>query len=190
MVDLNSKWKYIPIGAIIGVIATSLIFGYTEWYKPPFLTYEILKPYPLSPSEQVVSMILRNEGHDVASNVRVTVEAKGVITSVYFESPEEVSIVGNNTKKVIFTFSRIDQGIKITVFLRITSDSDSLVEEIWITSDQCPGHLYDPNRLKFENVLFWVLGSCLGLGVIWILFIVWRSVRYRTFKRAIMESIR
>lgn len=134
------EWlKYVPIGVIIASLITVGIFAYNELYEVPVLSYEKLDPYPISSSERIVPVIIRNEGQDVATDVRVTINTAGKVTNIQFESPEEVNVVGNGTSTIIANFPRIIHGTQINFYLRIETESVSPINNVWITSNEVTG---------------------------------------------------
>lgn len=129
------------LGAIIGIIAGGFNFAYNEWYKTPKLTYEILDSYPLSDDEQIIPIIIRNEGHEKATNVRITVYSGGDILNVQEKTPEELRLNTKNSTLIV-ELSRLVGNSQITFYLRIKTFSQKPINDILIVSDQGSGGIH------------------------------------------------
>jgi hypothetical protein len=120
-------------GAVIAAIVALAIFAYATWYNVPELTYELLPAYPVSDTEQVVALIVRNEGAASATDVRIVVSGKGNATVLPTAIPQEHSIAGEDGR-IIVTMPQLPPGDKISFYVRIyTSDSDP-VASIYVSS--------------------------------------------------------
>ena len=79
------------IGSIVVIIVSLVTIAgayYEIVYDKPILTYEILNTYPLPDQSQIVPVIIKNEGHAKASNVRIIIEAEGERVNVMYKSLE------------------------------------------------------------------------------------------------------
>jgi len=133
------------LGIIIGIIAGGFNFAYNEWYKTPKLTYETLDSYPLSNEEQIIPIIIRNEGHEKATNVRITIYSGGDILNVQEKTPEELSLnTKNNT--LIADLPRLVDNSQITFYLRIKTFSQKPINDISIVSDQGSGGIHETSN--------------------------------------------
>ena len=140
------------LGVIIGLIAGGFYFAYDEWYNTPKLTYETLDSYPLSTSEQIVPIIIRNEGHEKATNVRITVYASGDIQNVQEKTPEELKLeTSNNT--LIANLPRLIDNSQITFYLQINTFSQKPINDILITSDQCSGGIHETSGSDYYQLI-------------------------------------
>lgn len=138
---------------IAGSIAGGFIFAYNEWYKTPKLTYETLDSYPLNNEEQIIPIIIRNEGHEKATNVRITVYSGGDILNVQEKTPEELSLnTKNNT--LIADLPRLVDNSQITFYLRIKTFSQKPINDILIVSDQGSGGIHKSSSSDYFTGVF------------------------------------
>ena len=139
-------------GVIIGLILAGFNFAYDEWYNTPKLTYEILDSYPLSASEQIIPIIIRNEGHEKATNVRVTVYASGDIQNVQEKTSEELILeTSNNT--LIANLPRLIDNSQITFYLQINTFSQKPIDDILIASDQSSGGIHETSGSDYYQLI-------------------------------------
>lgn len=138
---LNSLWDYGLISIIIGLIVAGAGFTYHEWYDIPKLTYEELDSYPLGNEGKIIPIIIRNEGHDKATNIRITIDAGGQIQNVEEITPENLQLEIDNNR-IIANLNRLVEDTQITFYIKVDTLSNNPINQIFITSDQGPGKIY------------------------------------------------
>jgi hypothetical protein len=154
------------IGVIVGLIFGGINFAYNEWYKVPQLTYETLDSYPLSGDESIVPIIIRNEGHEKATNVRITIYTGGNIQIVQQKTPEELRL-SNENNTLIATLSRLVDNTQITLYLKVKTLSSKPINEILISSDQGSGGIHETkSQLADSLILIGTILTSVGLFMI------------------------
>ena len=121
-----------PILSIALVLFGGLYFAYNEWYKTPKLTYETLDSYPLSSDEYVIPIIIRNEGHEKATNVRITIyDAGNIGQDIPKKTPEEITINLESNSTLIANIPRLTDGTQIILYPKVKTLSQKPINDIW-----------------------------------------------------------
>lgn len=128
---------------IFALIVGGLYFGYNEWYKTPKLTYEILDKYPLNKDIQITPIIVRNEGHEKATNVRISMDASGIIQDIEIKSPEEIHYNIKNNNTFVADLTRIAAESEIIFYMKVETQSKEPINNILIVSDQVSGSIHE-----------------------------------------------
>ena len=152
-------------GGVAGIIIVIIGFYYFEFYKIPKLTYQIFRPYEKQ-DEKIVPIIIGNEGHANATNVRLTIKCNGPIQELSEEIFEEVKIERLDQNIVIYKFPRLTHQIAIPIYITLSSLSNKAIDNIEITSDQGNGQEYNiPATLSRVDKFFISMGGFLmGAG--------------------------
>ena len=138
---LDSLKDYGLISIIIGLIVAGAGFTYHEWYNIPKLTYEELDSYPIGNEGKIIPIIIRNDGHDKATNIRITIDTGGQIQNVEKITPENLQLEIDNNR-IIANLDRLVEDSQITFYIKVDTLSSNPINQIFITSDQGPGKIY------------------------------------------------
>ena len=153
-------------GGLAGIIIVIIGFYYFEFYKTPKLTYQIFQPYEKE-DEKIVPIIIGNEGHTNATNVRLTIKCNGPIQELSEEIFEEVKIERQNQNIVIYKFPRLTHQISIPIYITLSSLANQAIDKIEITSDQVTGQEYNiPSTFNLAQIILSSMGSFMvGVGI-------------------------
>ena len=136
-IKVKTSWKAILVSSGIIVAAmTGIIFAYNTWYNIPVLTFEVLPAYPVSPSEQIVAVIVRNEGRASATDVRIFIQANGEISVLPTVIQEETKIASQNATAIVATLPRLPPGAQISLYLKIQTSANPPVSNVYVSSLQ------------------------------------------------------
>ena len=139
--------KYIVYITAISVLILGTNFLLTTYYYIPDLTYETLDAYPLSDNEQIIPIIIRNEGHVKASNIKIIVNAEGDITNVQEKSVDNlINKIDNNTLES--DVKRLVSNTQIILYLRINTNSQNPIYKISLISDEGLGNIHEKSYVK------------------------------------------
>ncbi len=142
------------LGIVLGLIFGGFTFAYNEWYDVPKLTYESLTSYPLSSGETIIPIIIRNEGREKATGVRITIYTSGEIQSVQQKTPEELKLKVENNM-LIANLDRMVDKSQITFYLRVKTLSQAPIDDILIASDQGSGSIHERERTTTNTNQFY-----------------------------------
>lgn len=162
---LDSLKDYGLISIIIGLIIAGAGFTYHEWYDIPKLTYEELDSYPLGNEEKIIPIIIRNEGHDKATNIRITIDAGGQIQNVEKITPENLLLEIDNNR-IIANLDRLVEDSQITFYIKVDTLSNNPINQIFITSDQGPGKIYGTSGFLTINLPIIILAVFITLQIV------------------------
>ncbi|VVB94055.1 Uncharacterised protein [uncultured archaeon] len=148
-----------PIITIALIIFGGASFIYNNWYKTPKLTYETLDSYPLSNEEYIIPIIIRNEGHEKATNVRITVYTAGNIDpSIPKKTPEELTINIESNSTLIANIPRLTDGTQILLYPKVKTLSQKPINEVLIASDQGSGSVYEQTNQWYVPIVAFMIG--------------------------------
>ena len=153
-ITLDFLKEYGLIGIIIGLIIAGAGFTYNEFYNIPELTYEELDSYPLGNEGNIIPIIIRNEGHDKATNIRITINAWGQIKNVEKITPENLQLEIDDSRLIV-NLDRLVEKSQITFYLKVNTLSNNPINQIFITSDQGPGKIYGTSGF---STIYLILG--------------------------------
>ena len=156
--------EYLKDYGLLGIVITLILagggFAYQEWYDIPKLTYESLDSYPLGNDECIIPILIRNEGNDKATDIRITIYAGGEIQNVEEKSPENLRIEIDNNKLIVFLDRQVEKS-QIALYLRVKTLSKNPINDISITSNQGMGKEYGLNE-SFINKIIIIPSILLG----------------------------
>lgn len=111
-------------------------------------------------------IIIGNEGHANATNVRLTIKCNGPIQELSEEIFEEVQIEKPDQNIVIYKFSRLTHQISIPIYITLSTFlSNKAIDNIEITSDQGSGQEYNiPTTFGLAETILIIVG-CFLIGV-------------------------
>lgn len=157
---------FIASSGLIAVIGSVSYFIYIEFYKIPKLNYEILPTYIME-DEKIVPIIFRNNGHENATNVRLKINCTGPIQNIFEDIPEKFSTETENQNVLIYQLDRFTKSIILTIYIKISSLSDEVINNINITSDQGSGQEYQKLEplSKGDRIALVLMGFGLGMIV-------------------------
>lgn len=149
----------ISIITIVTIIFGAATFVYNNWYKTPKLTYETLDSYSLSSDEYIIPIIIRNEGHEKATNVRITVYAAGNIDqNIPKKTSEELKIIIESNNTLIATMQRLTDGTQILLYPKVKTLSQKPINEVLIAFDQGSGSAYEQTNLWTLPMFSFIFG--------------------------------
>jgi len=146
----QERKRLILPGDVFLAIVTLGIFAYNTWYNVPDVTYELLPAYPVSDEEQVVALIVRNEGMASATDVRIVVYGKGNATVLPSGVPQEYNVTVQNGATIL-TMPRLPPADKVSFYIRIYTRESTPVSSIYVGFSQGIGKERPPRSPRVHG---------------------------------------
>jgi hypothetical protein len=126
-----------------GLFTALLIFGLglylTHFYFVPNLVYQEFAAYRVSNDEQILMIVVKNQGQAAATRLRISIEAAGEIKAYSYNSPEETMAIEEDVRTLVLNSDRLVQGTEITIYIIVFSDENEIINRVTVTSDQGVG---------------------------------------------------
>ena len=120
---------------------------FTHSYYVPVLTYQKFQPYKLSDREQILMIVVANEGRSVATDLRVRIETTGEIKDYRYDNIEETTAT-KDTNSLTLKSKRLLQGTKREISITILTSDLNPIKGISVTSDQVVGEEKAPQSTQ------------------------------------------
>src|SRR5712691_1739163 len=118
---------------IVGALAAfGTTFGYnTVWNVPDV---HVSGTPAASSNVWTLPLVIDNQGHQAATNARLTIDVNGTIQSYTYASPENVSLVRASSNELIFKIQRLAPNASANFTIAAAAATPTF--HIWVTADQ------------------------------------------------------
>ena len=153
-------------GGIISIIPTILLIYYKISYNKPKLYYSNdLQSYSMD-DEIIFPIIIGNNGHAKATNVRLTIDfVEGNVLNVCEKIPDNFSKKIENENRFIYEFKRIASSTNFPIYFKVSKKGARY--KTTIVSDEGPGSIKSPeivlSREEFLFAIFYVIFIIIGI---------------------------
>jgi len=133
----RKQWgRYLIPGLFTALLVFGLSVYLTHFYFVPNLVYQEFPAYRVSSDEQILMIVVKNQGQAVATRLRISIEAAGEIKAYSYNSPEETVAIEEDARTLVLNSERLVQGTEITIYVIVGSSQDKIINRLTITSDQ------------------------------------------------------